>query len=171
LRADIRDAELVTIGVGFADVYFGALSPYFYMTPAEARQSIKKDSRILERKVQDFGETYDVLLDEVLKLASPSDTAIRVMDFYFPYVARYQELGIYQEIKEYWIAFSECIISSASGRNIPTARIFLLFNGATGDEDPIEKGWIAWDDLHPNEKGMELIVAEFRKLGYRYADQ
>jgi hypothetical protein len=169
LRADIRQAELVTIGVGFADMYFDCMTDYPGLGTHERKQR-KESRRKVEKKVQIFRETYDALLDEVLDLASSTDTVIRVMDFYFPFVAMYREMGIYDETMHYWKAFNECIINSARKHNIPVAHIFLLFNGANGDEDPVEKGWIAYDGLHPNEIGKELIAAEFRKLGYQYIE-
>jgi lysophospholipase L1-like esterase len=110
-------------------------------------------------------------LDEVLKLTSSSDTIIQVMDYYFPFVAQYKEQGIYGSTKGYWKNFNESITQSAQTREIPAARVFQAFNGRNGEEDPVAKGYIDYDGLHPSEQGYELIAAEFRKLGYQYASQ
>ena len=160
LREDIRNAELITIGSGFADMYFNAIFLY----------SLGKYNREeMDHLVKTFRETFDSMLDEVLSLASPSDTIIRVMDFYYPYVGKDQEKGIYKQNKRYWLKFNKCIIKSARERNIPVANVFTAYNGLNGNEDPVERGYIADDHLHPSEDGMDVIAEEFRKLGYGYA--
>jgi lysophospholipase L1-like esterase len=160
LREDIKKAEVITIGIGFADMYIDAIRGYTFGS---------YDRQEMEQKVKAFRETYDSMLDEVLSLASPSDTIIRVMDFYYPDVGKDQEEGIYKQNKRYWLKFNKCIIKSARERNIPVANVFTAYNGLDGNEDPVEKGYIADDRLHPSEDGMDVIAEEFRKLGYGYA--
>ena len=160
LREDIRNAELITIGSGFADMYFDAI--FLYTVGVHNQEE-------MEHRVKTFRETYDSMLDEVLSLASPSDTIIRVMDFYYPYVGKDQEEGIYKQNKRYWLKFNKCIIKSARERSIPVANVFTEYNGIDGNEDPVEKGYISGDGFHPSEDGMAVIAEAFRKSGYGYA--
>jgi len=170
LRERIREADIITIGIGFPDLFFGALREYrmTLLEPDELKQKMNNDQQQLEQKLKTFRVTYDALLDEILTLTSTNKALIRVMDTYFPFVAEYKRIGIYDQSKDYIREFNNHIEQSATERGIPVVYIFLLFNGPDGDEDPFEKGWIAADFQHPNETGLELIASEFRKLGYQY---
>jgi hypothetical protein len=163
LRDDIRKAEVITIGIGFFDMYF---SPFFH----KYINGLSDDNQ-LEQKIKVFRETYDLMLDEVVKLASTSHTLIRIMDLYFPDVRRHREMGIYSISKKYWMKFNECIHESGLLHGIPVAHIFEAFNGLDGEDDPILKGYISGDRLHPSRQGLELIAEEFLRLGYKYSTQ
>ncbi len=160
IREAIRGAQVITIGCGFQDtsaaiidaVYFG---PY--------------DPKRLDQKVKDFQVAYDSMIDEVLKLASPSRTMIRLMDFYCPFVRVYKEHATYDVIKQYWMKFNDCIIQAGRRAGIPVAQVFAAFNGPDGNDDPVVKGYIAGDGKHPSDLGKDAIAAEFCKLGYECA--
>jgi len=161
LREDIRKAEVITIGVGSADIR-GAIRRH--------NEFSRSDRRQLEQEVKVFRETYNSMLSEVVSMASPTDTIIRIMDFYCPYVGQHKEKGIYSSTKQYWMKFNKCIIQAGRRHSIPVARVFEAFNGPLGDDDPVDKGYLA-DGVHSNEKGMKLIAEEFRKLGYQHASR
>jgi len=167
LREDIRNAEVITIGSGVADMYFGAIQKIEFLGYNYGQDAQKK----LEEKIEVFSKTYNSMLDEILTLASPSDTIIRIMDFYFPYVGRHKRKGIYSTTKKYWMDFNECIFQAARRNGIPVANIFTAYNGSDGNDDPVDKGYMASDRLHPSELGMDVIAEEFRKLGYQYASR
>ncbi len=162
LREDIRKAEVITIGVGSADI-FKAIRSHFELNYSDQRE--------LEQAVEEFRETYNSMLSEVVSIASPTDTIIRIMDIYFPWVGRYKEKGIYSSAKQYWMKFNECIIQAGSRQSIPVAHVFEAFNGPLGDDDPADKGYLHFDVKHSSEKGMKLIAEEFRKLGYQHLSQ
>ncbi len=162
LREDIRNAEVITIGVGSGDMF-----------PAIRRHSdlSQYDRLQLEQTVEVFRETYNSMLSEVVSIAPSTDTIIRIMDFYFPYVGRYKEKGIYSSTKQYWMKFNECIIQAGRRHGIPVANVFEAFNGPLGDDDPADKGYLSVDKKHSSVSGLELIAEEFRKLGYQHLSQ
>lgn len=162
LREDVRNAEIITIGVGSADM-FKAIDDYSKFS--------QSDRQKLEEAVEIFRETYNSMLSEVVSITSPTDTIIRIMDFYFPWVGRYKEMGVYSSVKQYWMKFNECIIQAGSQYSIPVAHVFEAFNGPLGDDDPADKDYLSLDGKHPNVKGMKLIAEEFRKLGYQRASR
>ena len=168
LREEIRNAEVITIGSGFADIYFETLRRYEIQGGYNFEQNGQKG---LEEKIEVICKTYNSMLDEVLTLASPSDTIIRIMDFYFPYVGLHKEIGIYSTTRKYWMIFNECISQAGHRNGIPVANVFAAFNGSDGNDDPVDKGYIANDRLHPSELGMDVIATEFRKLGYQYTSR
>jgi lysophospholipase L1-like esterase len=164
LREDIRQAEVITIGVGSGDMLdaitkFGA--------------GCQNDGTRLTEELNRFRETYVSMLTELLSLTSPTDTLIRTMDFYYPYVGRDQEKGTYNENKRYWQEFNKCIIQASQNCGIPVAKVFEAFNGPHGNDDPAKKGYLAGagtgNGLHSSQEGMKVIAEEFRKLGYGYA--
>ncbi|HEC62206.1 MAG TPA: SGNH/GDSL hydrolase family protein [bacterium] len=160
LRGNIKKAEVITIGVGIADMNY-AIGMY--------GAGGRNDRRRLKEELDTFRETYDSMLTELLSLTSPTDTIIRVMDFYYPNVGRDQEKGIYNQIKSSWQKFNKCIIQAARKRGIPVAKVFQAFHGPHGNDDPAEKGYLDKDGLHSSEEGKKIIAAEFQKLGYEYA--
>ena len=63
LREDIRKAEVITIGVGSADM-FNTIRRHFEFSQSDRRQS--------EQAVEAFRETYNSMLSEVVSIASPN---------------------------------------------------------------------------------------------------
>ena len=160
LREDIKNAEIITIGVGCSDMFNEILLYIAHGLNDQSRPSEELDK---------FRESYESMLTELLSLTSPTDTIIRTMDFYYPYVGRDQQQGIYDQTKRYWQEFNKCIIQIARNHGVPVANVFEAFHGPQGNDDPAEKGYLAWDGKHPSEEGMKVIAEEFRKLGYEYA--
>jgi len=160
LRSDIKEAELITIGVGINDMFYE-------IETSVAGGLVDKDR--LSKKLDTLRETYDTMLTELLSLTSPTDTIIRTMDFYYPYIGRDQEKGIYSETKRWWQEFNKRIVEVAGKHGIPVAKIFEAFHGSGGNDDPAEKNYLDADGRHSSEEGMKVIAAEFHKLGYEYA--
>ena len=150
LRDDIINAEVITIGVGFFDMYNATLySPH-----------------LINEKLKTFRETYDAILSEILSLNNSTDTIIRVMDFYCPYVQYHKELGIYEDTKRYWMEFNKCIVEVAEKHSIPVAQVFQAMNGVHGDDDPNEKGYLASDGQYLSDEGYQVVAKLVRELGY-----
>ena len=150
LRDDIINAEVITIGVGFADMDYTALySPH-----------------LINEKLKTFRETYDAILSEILSLNNSTDTIIRVMDFYCPYLRLYTDRGIYEDTKRTWMEFNTCIAEVAEKHGIPVAQVFQAMNGVHGDDDPNEKGYLASDGQLLNDEGHQVVAKLFRELGY-----
>ena len=150
LRDDIINAEVITIGVGFFDMYHATLySPH-----------------LINEKLKPFRETYDAILSEILSLNNSTDTIIRVMDFYCPYLRLYTDRGIYEDTKRYWMEFNKCIAEVAEKHGIPVAQVFQAMNGVHGDDDPNEKGYLASDGAFLSDDGYWVVAKLVRELGY-----
>ena len=150
LRNDIINAEVITIGVGFFDMYNATLySPH-----------------LINEKLKTFRETYDAILSEILSLNNSTDTIIRVMDFYWPYVQSHKDSGIYEDTKRYWMEFNKCIAEVAEKHGILVAQVFQAMNGVHGDDDPNEKGYLASDGQYLSDEGYQVVAKLVRELGY-----
>ena len=150
LRDDIINAEVITIGIGHADMYYAtSYAPH-----------------LINEKLKTFRETYDAILSEILSLNNSTDTIIRVMDFYWPYARSHKDSGIYEDTKRYWMEFNKCIAEVAEKHGILVAQVFLAMNGVHGDDDPNEKGYLASDGIHLSDEGYWVVAQLFRELGY-----
>ena len=150
LRDDIVNAEVITIGIGFAD-----MDTILYYPPHRINEELKT-----------FKETYDAILSEILHLNNSTDTIIRVMDFYCPYLRLYTDRGIYEDTKRYWMEFNKCIAEVAEKYGIPVAQVFQAMNGVHGDDDPNEKGYLASDGQYLSDEGYQVVAKLVRELGY-----
>ena len=151
LRDDIINAEVITIGIGFADTRTAIM--YF-------RQSIND-------RLETFRENYDAIFREIMSLNKSSDTIIRVMDFYCPYLQHYRDFGIYEDALRYCMDFNNVIHEVAEDYDIPVAHVFEAMNGINGENDPNEKGYLADDKVHLSDEGYQVVAKLFRELGYK----
>jgi lysophospholipase L1-like esterase len=156
LRDDIINAEVITIGIGFADMR-DAIQLY-------GAGGSNQPQKITE-KLKSFREDYDAILSKIISLSN-SNTIIRVMDFYCPYVQSHKDSGIYEDTKRYWMEFNKCIAEVAEKHGIPVAQVFQAMNGVHGDDDPNEKGYLASDGFHLSDEGYKVVAKLVRELGY-----
>lgn len=119
----------------------------------------------LRSAVSSFMTNWDAVVQQLLALRSKSNTILRTMDVYNPFVAELIVQGTYNTVEPYLDAVNQHIAASAQANGIPMAQIHLAFNGASGQEDPITKGLLTVDGVHPNDAGHKLIADTLRALG------
>src|SRR5215204_4755581 len=170
-RRATREAEIVTWNIGGNDL-------------RAARKSYKKgtcggpdNQDCLRAGVAKLETNWDAITAEVLELRS-TDTIVRTMDIYNPYVRtdivsdtwQYEggivALNDSQVFKIYFGQVNDHIATTSNTAGIPYAQVYLAFNGTTGDEDPKSKGYLSFDGVHPNNTGHRIIADELRMLGY-----
>jgi len=113
--------------------------------------------------VATFKANWSAIIAEILALRSTSNTVIRTMDIYNPFVKQFPTLKFYLEDANNYIA------ATSAANNIPCAKVYQAFNGVNGDEDAGDKGYISPLDpsgVHPGELGHKVIADLFRNLGY-----
>jgi lysophospholipase L1-like esterase len=132
----------------------------------------------LRNGVANFKANWSAIIAEILALRSTSNTVIRTMDIYNPFVTAQKAsdswpgdngLSDFQAIKPYLDETNNYIASTAAANNIPCAKVYQAFNGAGGDEDAGSKGYISpydYSGVHPGELGHKVIADLFRNLGY-----
>lgn len=168
-RRATREAEIVTWNIGGNDL-------------RAARTSYKRgtcggvdNQDCLRASVATLKTNWTAITAEVLELRSTSDTIVRTMDIYNPYVRTdivsdtWQNdggLNDFQVFKRYVDKVNRHIATTSYAAGIPYAPVYLAFNGTLGDEDPRSKGYLSFDGLHPNNTGHRVIADELRMLGY-----
>jgi hypothetical protein len=168
LRQDIREAEVVVIGVGPAGFYV-PFHTYQYGPPGNCGGTDNQDC--YREALEQYKADVDVIFAELAALCSPSETLIRTMDYHTYYAKTTRAAGTFEVVDSYFRQPNEHLIQVATAHNIPVARVYDAFMGPTGDEDPMDKGYVLSDEIHPTEKGADVIAELFRELGYEYARQ
>ncbi len=120
----------------------------------------------LRAAVTTFEQNWSAIITQITTLRSTSNTIIRTMDVYNPYVAADMKAGIFDVTDPYLEEVDSYIHSTAAAAGIPVANVHQAFNGADGTTDPGTLGLIAVDGLHPNDAGHKVIADQLRALGY-----
>jgi lysophospholipase L1-like esterase len=121
----------------------------------------------LRSAVATFKQNWDSIISNILQLRTTSNTIIRTMDIYNPYVASDMKAGIFTTLEPYLDEVNNYIHSTAAANGIPVANVHQAFNGADGTTDPGTLGLIALDGFHPNDAGHKVIADQLRALGYQ----
>lgn len=116
--------------------------------------------------VANFKNNWNGIVGEITSLRDPSQTILRTMDIYNPFIAEQVALGNLATVKPYLDETDAFIQASAQQNGILCAKVYAGFNGPSGTEDPIAKGLIAPDGFHANENGHKLMADLLRNLGY-----
>ena len=176
-QMDVQEAQVVTWNIGINDLTEARLS-YKRGKCGTGRDRDNQDC--LRTAVATFNTNWDGIVNQILLRRSQTNTIIRTMDLYNPWVAVDQSSNTtadsnetgpahgndFAVIEYYLDAMNAHIAQSAAVNSIPLAQVHAAFNGATGTEDPVAKGLIASDGLHPNDIGHEAIAQAYRALGY-----
>lgn len=120
----------------------------------------------LRSAVMTFIPNSDAIIWQILALRDKNKTIIRTMDIYNPFVAELMVQGTFSTVEPYLDQVNQHIASSAQANGIPMAKVHLAFNGPNGEQDPVLKGLITVDGVHPNDNGHKVIADALRALGY-----
>jgi len=161
VRNQVSGAEIVTWDIGGNDL-------------ANAHDSFVQktcggvdNQDCLRTAVTTFQTNWDAIIVELLKLRVPSQTILRTVDIYNPYVAADTTSGIFTTIEPYLDQVNSHIQTTAQTNGIPVAAVHLAFNGPAGTVDPIAAALIASDNFHPNDAGHKVIADQLRMLLYK----
>lgn len=134
----------------------------------------------LRSMVTTFKSNWDGIIREILLRRSAFNTIIRTLDIYDPWVnvdkaansvpdkrePAYAKGTDFQVLEYYLDQMNNYIPTTATNNSIQFASVHAAFNGINGDENPIAKGYIASDGLHPSDAGHQVIAGQLRGLGY-----
>jgi len=120
LRSGLREAEVVTFMVGSHRLQDPLRSYRGGFCGGTDNQDCTREALVL------LNADTDAIMAEILSLRSTSDTIIRPMTFYNPFVNDWKEWGYFEGLNPYWVAFNEYLVQAASERKIPVARVDLV---------------------------------------------
>lgn len=173
LRA-LRDDEQLRRDLGRADVIFFSIPRHWFDDPAQGpgEQGKVAADRLSETLSLDLAaykaDVAEIIL-ELVSLRNPLQAIVRTMDLYAPWdVSAAQRAGLQPLLHQYWSAANEYLIEIASDHLIPVARVHDIFNGVSGNEDPVAKGYLAGPGLLCTEKGVRQLVRSVDELELGY---
>jgi lysophospholipase L1-like esterase len=170
----VSRSQVVTWDIGLND-FKNARSSY------KARKCKGRDNQdCLRSAVTTFNANWEGIISAILSLRNASYTVTRTMDIYNPWVQADKASNTFsdnreppgsrgtdfQVLKYYLDQINNRIAATATNNFIPYAQVYAAYNGANGDEDPIAKGYIASDGLHPSNTGHQVMANLLRGLGY-----
>jgi lysophospholipase L1-like esterase len=120
----------------------------------------------LRNAVATFQTNWSAIISALLQIRTTSNTIIRTMDIYNPYVASDMQKGIFNTVEPYLDQANNYIHTTAAANGIPVANVHQAFNGADGTTDPNTLGLIGVDGFHPNDAGHKVIADQLRTLLY-----
>ena len=174
-RLEVATSRIVTWDIGGND-FLDARNSYKAKTCGGA-----DNQDCIRAAVAMFKANWIATTAVTLSLRNPSNTIVRSMSLYNPYVnadkaANTWPDGLevapsqgndFQVFKPYVDDINSFIMSSsvcsAAGR---CADVYHKFNGPNGDIDPRTFGYISFDGVHPNDLGHKAIADLLRGLGY-----
>jgi lysophospholipase L1-like esterase len=160
-RGQVQNAMIVTWDIGGNDL----ANAHDHFTAGDCGGADNQDC--LRTAITTFEQNWSAIISQIVALRSTSNTIIRTMDIYNPYVASDMQAGIFDTIEPYLDEANNYIHSTASAAGIPVANVHQAFNGADGMTDPGAMGLLAADGFHPNDSGHKVIADQFRALGYQ----
>jgi lysophospholipase L1-like esterase len=168
LREDLRNAEVITIWLGWHDVIpsigIGRGGPCY-------QRADEADLDCLREMTDPMQEGFDKLLSEIVSLASPAETLILIADVGIPplFVARWKEYGTLDLLKrQAYEVWRDYIIQATSKHKVHVVYTYEVINSPNGDQE-IPPEYMQSDGLHFNKQGHKLLADIHRNIGYEYS--
>ncbi len=163
-RNAVMNARVITWDIGGNDLL-------------DARSSYKSgtcggsdNQNCLRNALTSIRNNWTAIMHEILVLRG-NNVMVRTIEMYNPYIVTDSNtntwpndggINDYQAFKPYLDEFNNYIRTTATINGIETGRVFTAFNGVAGNEDPVGKGYISFDGLHPNDSGHGIIATHIR---------
>jgi len=168
LRDDLRNAEVITMWLGAHDLLLavgrGRGGPC-YPRAGEA------DLDCFREMTDRMQEAFDLLLSEIVALASPAETLILIAEIGIPppMVAAWEEDGTFALLKRpAYDVWRDHLIQAAEKHRVHVVPTYEVLNGPNGDRrTPAE--YLQSDGIHLNAKGHRLMAEIHRSVGYEYS--
>jgi lysophospholipase L1-like esterase len=167
LRDDLRNAEVITIWLGWHDVIPNIGIPRG--GPCYPR-SQAVDLDCLAEVTTPMEAAFEDLLSEIVSLASPSETLILIAEVGIPplFVASWKEDGMFDDLRQHgYEVWREYIVEAASRHRVHVVNTYEVLNGVNGDQE-MPPEYMQSDGLHLNAQGHRLLADRHRQVGYEY---
>jgi lysophospholipase L1-like esterase len=139
----LEEADVVTLSVGGNDL----LRPLQRFVEGDC-----PELECVEEAAETFEANWDELLDE---LGAQTDAELIATDLYNPFAGTLETFGVREAVQPWLDRVNEHI---AASDGVAVAAISQAFHGDEGDEDPVSRGLISDDRLHPSDDGHEAIT-------------
>jgi lysophospholipase L1-like esterase len=156
-RDSVQHAHLVTVMIGINDY---ALAGGLYLGGSCGGTDNQDCIRAAENT---FRDNFTAIISQIKSLASPN-TVVLTSDVYNPSISADLASGNSAVFFPLINQINAYIHSISAANGLGVADVYSAFNGATGLESPIDKGYIAPDGVHPSDLGHQVIADQFGNL-------
>ncbi|MFO7960253.1 MAG: SGNH/GDSL hydrolase family protein [Nitriliruptoraceae bacterium] len=168
LREDLADADVITLLIPndeWAEPFQTALG----VDGRDPSDCGGDDNQQCLRDVIDaYKQQVDEIFDELTAIVDPSETLVRVHDFYQFHTNGTQE--DFDIMYPYWREAQEYVEQVAGQHGLPVAQVFDDFMGTDGAYvDLVAEGLVDPDGVHPTAEGAERMATLVHDLGYELA--
>lgn len=155
-RLTVSQAGVIALNAGMNEFFTGR----DLYSKAECGGS--DNERCLRHMVARFNRNWDEIVREVRSLAP--DTSVIVLTLYHPLEVFDQHFGWADALNKH-LAYMNRHVAATEG--VAVADLHRAFNGESGLEDPIAKGYILPDAIHATDLGHGVIARAVLGLGVR----
>ena len=170
----VRDAEVIVVygnpaGLGDPNVNRGyctlVMSPH---PPAVFKPSAK------------YIATLEAIYKRIFAIRKGAPVILRTYNTYVPVVAQappkavgdippisWKQAGIVEQCTKAQEVYTRAIATAAAAYHVPVADTYKAFNGKNHRQDPVAKGYIQPDGIHPSNAGRAVIASTLANLGYK----
>lgn len=113
-----------------------------------------------------YQEVLERIPARIEQLRGGRPTIVRATEFYAPLIQRWREEGVYAGCQDCYHHLMGAIRDAANEAGVPVARLWDGYNGPDHTEDPVEKGYISPDGMHPSRAGAQATADLLHELGY-----
>jgi hypothetical protein len=113
-----------------------------------------------------FSSDLAAIWARIFELRQGQPVILRAVDFYTPFVAPWQENGVFEACTECWEILSAAVRKASEMQGVPFLSRLDAFNGPAHDEDPRLKGLIREDGEHPTEAASRFTSQLLSEMGY-----
>lgn len=159
IRSAIAKAQVITFDIGANDLRIARRKFVAGVCGGPDNQEC------LRTTVMEFKRNWDGIVAVLVSLAG-NKAVIRTFDIYNPHVRRDLRTGNLEVFQPYLDQVNQHISNSARANGLAVAHVWGAFNGTSGKEDPRSKNFLAFDRVHPNDRGHRVIADLLRDLGY-----
>lgn len=168
----IRNAEIVVVhggpvGLGIKTVERGDCVVAGCQRPLEPAP----------RAWQPYVATLKAIYARIFEIRKGKPVILRTANWYVPIISHaptctgfppvsLEECGLVDECAKWYASWDAAISKAAAAYRVPVADVHTAFNGADHRGDPVAKGYIQADGIHPSDKGREVIARTLAQLGY-----
>lgn len=113
-----------------------------------------------------FEAEIGATLDAIWAARAGEPTVVRLTDIYVPIADQWKAAGIYDACMQIWEFYSDAVRDAAESHGAVAVSTWDVYNGKNHDEDPVEKGYIAEDGIHPARAGSEAMAEALAAVGF-----
>jgi hypothetical protein len=115
-------------------------------------------------------DIWDQTYAEIWDLREGRPTIPSAQDVWNPFLSQWIAAGIEPECTANWEVQTQVVQVAAEANNATFVSVFDVCNGPNHDEDPVAKGWIGNDGMHPNDTGRAAIAEALAGVGFEASE-